>query len=65
MFIESIERLHERLREYIEAVYHITDEGILAQRRELLDAPQRRRLMDLLLSRYSREATEEERLHRD
>jgi Spy/CpxP family protein refolding chaperone len=37
----------------------------LLAERELLDAPQRRRLMDLLLSRYSREATEEERLHRD
>lgn len=38
MFIESIERLHQRLREYIEAVYHIADEGILDQRSALLDA---------------------------
>ncbi len=38
MFIESIERLHHRLREYIEAVYHIADEGILDQRSALLDA---------------------------
>jgi ATP-dependent helicase YprA (DUF1998 family) len=37
MFIESIERLHLRLREYIEAVYHIADEGILDQRSALLD----------------------------
>ncbi|MGK3998912.1 DEAD/DEAH box helicase [Sorangium sp. So ce1024] len=38
MFIESIERLHQRLREYIEAVYHVADEGILDQRSALLDA---------------------------
>ena len=37
----------------------------LLDERKLLDAPQRKRLMDLLLSRYSQESTEEELLHRD
>jgi hypothetical protein len=37
----------------------------LLAERGLLDAPQRQRLMDLLLSRYSQETTEEELLHRD
>ncbi|UQA57434.1 DEAD/DEAH box helicase [Polyangium aurulentum] len=37
MFVESIELLHQRLREYIEAVYHVADEGILDQRSALLD----------------------------
>lgn len=37
MFIDSVERLHERLREYLEAVYHIADRGLLDQRRELLE----------------------------
>ncbi len=37
MFIESIDRLHKRLREYIEAVYHVADEGLLEQRSELLE----------------------------
>ncbi len=37
----------------------------LLDERELLDESQRKKLMDLLLSRYSQEATEEELLHRD
>lgn len=37
----------------------------LLAERQLLDEPQRKRLMDLLLSRYSQESTEEELLHRD
>jgi ATP-dependent helicase YprA (DUF1998 family) len=39
VFLDSIEALHARLREYIEAVYHIADPAILAQRSALLDAP--------------------------
>ncbi|MCZ2406497.1 MAG: periplasmic heavy metal sensor [Burkholderiales bacterium] len=39
-------------------------EQLLAER-SVLDAQQRQRLMDLLLSRYAQEATEEELLHRD
>ncbi len=38
MFVESVEALHERLREYVEAVYHIADPSILQQRRALLEA---------------------------
>jgi hypothetical protein len=37
----------------------------LLAERELLDASQRIKLRDLLLSRYAQEATEEERLHRN
>lgn len=37
----------------------------LLAEREVLDAPQRERLMALLLGRYAQEATEEELLHRD
>lgn len=37
----------------------------LLAERELLDEPQRQRLMALLLSRYAQETTEEELLHRD
>lgn len=37
----------------------------LLAERNLLDEQQRKRLMDLLLSRYSQETTEEELLHRD
>ena len=37
----------------------------LLAERNVLDEPQRKRLMDLLLSRYSGESTEEELLHRD
>ena len=37
----------------------------LLAERNLLDEHQRKRLMDLLLSRYSQETTEEELLHRD
>lgn len=37
----------------------------LLAERNLLNAQQRTRLMDLLLSRYSQETTEEEQLHRD
>lgn len=37
----------------------------LLAERELLDARQRTALMDLLLTRYRQEATEEELLHRD
>lgn len=37
----------------------------LLAERELLDAHQRAALMDLLLTRYKQEATEEELLHRD
>lgn len=39
-------------------------EQLLAER-GVLNGPQRQRLMDLLLSRYAQEATEEELLHRD
>lgn len=37
----------------------------LLAERDLLDAPQRARLMELLLGRYARESTEEELLHRN
>src|SRR5690242_7351045 len=37
MFVDSVERLHERLREYLEAVYHIADGGLLDRRKELLE----------------------------
>lgn len=37
----------------------------LLAERQLLNAAQRQRLMDLLLSRYAQETTEEELLHRD
>ena len=37
----------------------------LLAERNVLNEPQRKRLMDLLLSRYSAETTEEEQLHRD
>ena len=37
MFVENIEALHARLTAYIEAVYHVSDTGILDQRRELLE----------------------------
>ncbi len=37
----------------------------LLAERNVLDEHQRKRLMDLLLSRYSQETTEEELLHRD
>ncbi len=37
----------------------------LLAERNVLDEQQRKRLMDLLLSRYSQETTEEELLHRD
>lgn len=37
----------------------------LLAERKVLDEQQRKRLMDLLLSRYSQETTEEELLHRD
>ena len=37
----------------------------LLAERQLLDAAQRQRLMELLLSRYAQETTEEELLHRD
>jgi len=37
----------------------------LLAEREILDAAQRAKLMQLLLTRYSQETTEEERLHRD
>ncbi|MBV8548634.1 MAG: DEAD/DEAH box helicase [Alphaproteobacteria bacterium] len=35
---ESIEELHKSLCEYIEATYHIGDEGLIRQRRHLLNA---------------------------
>src|SRR5580765_545706 len=34
---ETIEQLHNSLREYIEAAYHISDPRMLEQRRALLD----------------------------
>ncbi len=34
---ETYERLHASLRAYIEATYHVSDPGLIAQRRELLD----------------------------
>lgn len=37
----------------------------LLAEREMLDAKQRARLMDLLLGRYAQESTEEEQLHRE
>src|ERR1017187_9739745 len=36
---ETIEQLHESLREYIEAAYHVSDPDMVKQRRELLDEP--------------------------
>jgi len=36
---ETIEKLHESLREYIEAAYHVSDPDMVKQRRELLDEP--------------------------
>jgi ATP-dependent helicase YprA (DUF1998 family) len=38
MLVEAIEALHERLRDYIEATYHIADPQLLRQRRRLLDS---------------------------
>lgn len=38
MFVDSVEKFHQRLREYIEAVYHVADAGILDQREALLNA---------------------------
>ncbi len=35
---ETIDTLHEALRGYIEATYHIADPGVVAQRRQLLEA---------------------------
>lgn len=35
---ETIDTLHETLRGYIEATYHIADPGVVAQRRQLLEA---------------------------
>lgn len=46
------------------AQQHRVIEQLLAER-AVLDESQRKRLMDLLLSRYAQEATEEELLHRD
>jgi ATP-dependent helicase YprA (DUF1998 family) len=36
---ETIAELHESLRDYVEATYHIGHPGLLAQRRALLDTP--------------------------
>ncbi len=36
---ETVEQLHAVLREYIEATYHISDPGLIRQRRALLDEP--------------------------
>jgi ATP-dependent helicase YprA (DUF1998 family) len=37
MYIDAVEALHKRLREYIEAVFHISDSGLLKRRRDLLE----------------------------
>ena len=37
MLVEAVEALHERLRDYIEAAYHIADPRLLRQRQQLLD----------------------------
>ena len=34
---EAVESLHTKLRDYIEAQYHIADEGLIQERRELLN----------------------------
>ncbi|MBK6567350.1 Spy/CpxP family protein refolding chaperone [Candidatus Aalborgicola defluviihabitans] len=52
----------------IAALQGAQQQRVIAQllaERNLLDEQQRKRLMDLLLSRYSQETTEEELLHRD
>lgn len=52
----------------IGALQEVQQQRVIVQllaERELLDASQRIRLRDLLLSRYAQEATEEERLHRN
>lgn len=52
----------------IAALQEAQQQRVIAQllaERDVLDAQQRKRLMDLLLSRYSQERTEEELLHRD
>lgn len=36
---ETVEQLHEAVRDYIEAAYHISDPTLVRQRRELLMAP--------------------------
>jgi Lhr-like helicase len=36
---ETSEKLHEALRDYIEATYHISEPHLIEQRRELLDSP--------------------------
>lgn len=55
-------------QEKIAALQDAQQRRVIAQlltEREMLDANQRAALMDLLLTRYSQEATEEELLHRD
>lgn len=52
----------------IAALQEAQQQRVIAQllaERGVLDEQQRERLMDLLLSRYSQESTEEELLHRD
>ena len=51
----------------IAALQAAQQQRVIAQllaERDLLDAPQREKLMNLLLSRYAQESTEEEQLHR-
>lgn len=51
----------------IAALQAAQQQRVIAQllaERDLLDAPQRAQLMDLLLGRYAQESTEEELLHR-
>src|SRR5262245_41120716 len=37
MLVDAVEGLHERLRDYLEATYHIADPQLLRQRRRILD----------------------------
>jgi Spy/CpxP family protein refolding chaperone len=52
----------------IAALQNIQQQRVISQllaERDVLNAIQRARLMDLLLSRYAKESTEEEQLHRE
>ena len=58
----------KQLEPAIAALQEAQQQRVIAQllaERGVLDEQQRERLMDLLLSRYSQESTEEELLHRD
>ena len=36
---ETVQQLHESLRDYIEATYHVSDPTLVAQRRQILETP--------------------------